>query len=89
MVEKIFIIIFFLLKILILASAGFTKSEENNTNNRLISASLKTYIDYFEKQFLQETEQFYQLESKDYMEKNSTNDYIKKVILEIPFFCFE
>lgn len=86
MVEKIFIIIFFLLKILILASAGSTKSGENNQS---ISASLKTYIDYFEKQFLQETEQFYQLESKDYMEKNSTNDYIKKVILEIPFFCFE
>jgi hypothetical protein len=46
------------------------------------------YVNYFEKQFLQETEQFYLLESLNFIASNSPNAYIKKVILIIPFFFY-
>jgi len=62
---------------LILVSAGFTEDERNNRNNR--SPSLATYNDYFEKQFLQETELFYQHESDNYLKDNSVSAYLTKV----------
>lgn len=64
---------------LLLAVAGFVKSEKSNGSNRTIGESLVTYVEYFEKQFLQETEQFYKLESATFLAQNSVNDYIKKV----------
>jgi len=66
---------------LILVSAGFTEDERNNRNNR--PASLATYNDYFEKQFLQETELFYQLESDNYLTNNSASAYLIKVTIRM------
>jgi len=64
-----------------LVSAGFTEEERNNRNNR--SPSLATYNDYFEKQFLQETELFYQLESDNYLKDNSVSAYLIKVTIRM------
>jgi cullin 1 len=66
---------------MILVSAGFTEDERNNRNNR--SATLATYNDYFEKQFLQETELFYQLESDNYLRNNSVSAYLIKVTIRM------
>jgi cullin 1 len=59
--------------------AGFIKFQTNNTRVQTIDESLTTYRKYFEQPFLQETEQFYKLESNEFFAKNSINDYIKKV----------
>ncbi len=69
---------------MILVSAGFTEDERNNRNNR--SPTLATYNDYFEKQFLQETELFYQRESDNYLENNSVNAYLTKVTIRMLVF---
>jgi len=64
-----------------LVSAGFTEDERNNRNNRL--PCLATYNDYFEKQFLQETKLFYQLESDNYLKDNSVSAYLIKVTIRM------
>ncbi len=64
-----------------LVSSGFTEDERNKRNNR--SPSLATYNDYFEKQFLQETELFYQLESDNYLRNNSVSAYLIKVTIRM------
>ena len=43
------------------------------------SVSLKIYHDYFEQEFLAETEQFYERESDAFLATNTVTDYIKKV----------
>ena len=43
------------------------------------------YTDYFEKPFLEETKQYYEKESADYLQKGSVNNYLKKVLLRILF----
>ncbi|CAF4095079.1 unnamed protein product [Adineta steineri] len=61
-------------------SAGFTEDDRKNKNYKTtITPSLSTYVEYFEKPFIKETEEYYLLESNNYLEKNSINDYIKKV----------
>jgi cullin 1 len=65
------------------ASAGFIRSERNDADSRSLSASLATYVNYFEKQFLQETEQFYKLESTNFIENNSIIAYMKKITQRI------
>jgi hypothetical protein len=77
----------FILKIqfFILVSAGFIKSQKNNADNRTISESLATYVEYFEKPFLRDTKQFYKIESNNFFENNSVNDYIKKVKINESF----
>ena len=69
-----------ILHLLLLASAGFTKSEKDQKNgDRSITEALVMYVDYFEKSFLQETEQFYKVEAQNYFTENSVNAYMKKV----------
>ncbi|CAF3561870.1 unnamed protein product [Adineta steineri] len=61
-------------------SAGFTEDERKNKNHKTtITPSLSTYVEYFEKQFIKETEEYYRVESQNYIDGNSINDYIKKV----------
>ncbi|CAF0832795.1 unnamed protein product [Adineta steineri] len=61
-------------------SAGFTEDDRKNKNYKTtITPSLSTYVEYFEKPFIKETEQYYLHESNNYLEKNSINSYIKKV----------
>ncbi|CAF0962912.1 unnamed protein product [Adineta steineri] len=60
-------------------SAGFTEDERKDKKHQIsISPLLSTYIEYFEKPFIKETEQYYLHESNNYLEKNSINSYIKK-----------
>ncbi|CAF0832811.1 unnamed protein product [Adineta steineri] len=60
-------------------SAGFTEDERKDKKHQIsISPLLSTYIEYFEKPFIAETEQYYLHESNNYLEKNSINSYIKK-----------
>lgn len=40
---------------------------------------LYAYQEYFEDLFLQETQEFYQMEATKYMQQHSTTDYILKV----------
>ncbi|UJR37529.1 hypothetical protein I4U23_030231 [Adineta vaga] len=61
-------------------SAGYTEQERKNSNNRTtVTPSLETYTNYFEKQFLQETEEFYTIKSNEYLKDNSVLDYLKKI----------
>ncbi|CAF0864931.1 unnamed protein product [Rotaria sordida] len=64
------------------ASIGFNEADIDSRNSRTtlsLSSSLAIYKDYFEKEFLQETQQYYEFESKNFLENNSFNTYIKKV----------
>ncbi len=40
---------------------------------------LDVYEEYFENQFLQDTQEFYQLESTTYLQKHSVIEYLLKV----------
>ena len=62
------------------ASAGFTEEDRANNQSRTnITASLEIYVNYIEKQFLEETVIFYKIKSEEYWTGNSALDYIKKV----------
>jgi hypothetical protein len=43
------------------------------------SQMLDVYEEYFENQFLQDTQEFYQLESTTYLQKHSVIEYLLKV----------
>ena len=58
---------------------GYIEAEKKNLNNQTLAPALTIYNDYFEKEFIQETELFYQHESNSFLEKNSINDYLRKV----------
>ena len=65
--------------LILLVVAGFVRSERNHGETRTITESLATYVKYFEKPFLEETEKFYILESTVFLEKNPVMDYVRKV----------
>ncbi|CAF1052602.1 unnamed protein product [Adineta ricciae] len=56
---------------------GFT--EDTSNSNQMISPTLAIYKDFFEIQFLQDTEQFYQLEAATFLVHNSVTEYLRKV----------
>ncbi|UJR08703.1 hypothetical protein I4U23_012960 [Adineta vaga] len=56
---------------------GFT--EDTTNSNQMISPTLTIYKDFFELQFLQDTEQFYRLEAATFLVHNSVTAYLRKV----------
>lgn len=72
--------------LILLVVAGFVRSEKNHGDVRTIAESLATYVKYFEKPFLEETEKFYTLESATFLDKNPVMDYVRKVMTLILVF---
>lgn len=70
---------------ILLAIAGFVRSENSRSETRTIAESLVTYVKYFEKPFLEETEKFYRLKSITFLEKNPVMDYVREVTNSIFF----
>lgn len=62
----------------VLVALGFTE-DINSTNTQMTTPSLDIYKDYFEIQFLQDTEQFYRLEAATFLVHNSVTEYLRKV----------
>ncbi len=60
-----------------LVALGFT--EDTTNTNQMTSPTLTIYKDYFEVQFLQDTEQFYRLEAATFLVHNSVTEYLRKV----------
>ncbi|CAF0844139.1 unnamed protein product [Adineta steineri] len=56
---------------------GFT--EDTTNNNQMTSPTLTIYKDFFEIQFLHDTEQFYRLEAATFLVHNSVTEYLRKV----------
>lgn len=62
--------------------AGFTEEDRRNPQNRsTVMASLKTYRDFFEAEFLQETDVYYQVLANNILADFSVLEYLKKVTL--------
>lgn len=65
---------------LITVDLGFTENQPATNNSHPITTpTLAIYKDYFEQQFLQDTEQFYRLEATTFLLHNSVTEYLKKV----------
>jgi cullin 1 len=73
-------IVFFIIISIIFAlvALGFAEDTTNNTNHKA-TPTLTIYKDFFEIQFLQDTEQFYRLEAATFLVHNSVTEYLKKV----------
>ena len=67
-----------------LVLAGFTK-EVKTSKYESKQPSLDAYKNYFEEQYLTETERYYLYESNTYLENNSMRQYLNKVMLLILF----
>ncbi|CAF4714071.1 unnamed protein product, partial [Rotaria socialis] len=59
-------------------SVDLTDADINNSNKYMTSSSLTTYKEWFEKQFIEETQTYYSLESDNYFNDNSFSSYIRK-----------
>ena len=60
---------------------------EMGSSNEEPPHRIRIYVDYFEDHFLQDTEEYYQRESSDFLRLNSVTDYMCKVIpFLLPFF---
>jgi cullin 1 len=71
------IILSFSSNFIFLVALGFT--EDTTNNNQMTAPTLTIYKDFFEVQFLQDTEQFYRLEAATFLVHNSVTEYLKKV----------
>lgn len=60
-----------------LVALGFTEDASNSSQK--ILPTLEIYRNYFEIQFLQDTEQFYRLEAATFLVHNSVTEYLRKV----------
>ncbi len=63
----------------LLVALDFSQGMRND-NQMTASSSLTIYKDFFEIQFLQDTEQFYRLEATNFLNHNSVTEYLKKSI---------
>lgn len=64
----------------LLVELGFSEnSTTGNSNAQITSPTLAIYKEYFEVQFLHDTEQFYRLEAVTFLVHNSVTEYLKKV----------
>ncbi len=54
-------------------------SQITTDNNQIDTFSLAIYKDFFENQFLQDTEQFYLLEAATFLRHNSVTEYLRKI----------
>ncbi|CAF1052407.1 unnamed protein product [Rotaria sp. Silwood1] len=61
------------------ASIGFNEADKGSRHSQTPLSSLAIYKDYFETGFLQETQQYYEFESNNFLANNSMNAYIKKI----------
>ena len=57
---------------LILVSLGLDDTDSTKS-------TLDIYVKYFETPFVKDSDQFYAVESKTFMNENSTSEYMKKV----------
>jgi cullin 1 len=73
---KIITFLFFWYNIFLVA-LGFNADATNR--NLTTTPTLSIYKDFFEIQFLQDTEQFYQLEAATFLVHNSVTEYLKRV----------
>lgn len=63
-----------------LVELGFSENvSSGNSNGQITSPTIAIYKDYFETQFLHDTEQFYRLEAGSFLVHNSVTEYLKKV----------
>jgi cullin 1 len=64
---------------LIIYVVALNSTQRTENNNQIASPTLTIYKDFFEAQFLKETEQFYRLEATTSLADNSVSEYLKKV----------
>lgn len=66
--------------IMFLVELGFTENQSApSSNSPTTTPTLAIYKEFFEVQFLQDTEHFYRVEATTFLVHNSVTEYLKKV----------
>lgn len=74
------------IEIFLLVDLGFSENPTSvNPNSQITSPTLAIYKEFFEMEFLHDTEQFYRVEAVTFLVHNSVTEYLKKVSIVVIF----